>query len=234
MIAEDIRELMHYGERIDVEFKEAKRELPKSLWETYSSFANTMGGYIILGIKEHRHKEGAERFEVLQGMKRYYGDNYEKLTAEEQSILAYVWNGDRLSNTELQQLLDINSIEAGKLLHQMVEKQLICFESKNRWSTYFLPESVLTEVKSEVIDTKSEVKEGKSGVKSGVIDPLNLTNAENLVYDCLKADGSITYVAIMEKTSLGHTTVCNAIQRLKELQLIRREGNSRKGRWIVK
>ena len=183
--------------------------------------------------------------EVLQGMKRYYGDNYEKLTAQEQSILAYVWNGDRLSNTELQQLLGINSIEAGKLLHQMVEKQLICFESKNRWSTYFLPESVLTEVKSEVIDTKSEVKEDKSGVKSGVIVGKSevkseestlppLTKSEKRVYDCLKTDETLTYVALVEKTSLSRTAIFDAIQRLKELQLIRREGNSRKGRWIVK
>lgn len=41
---------LHEG--CELEFKESSTQLPKSFWETYSSFANTAGGFIILGISE--------------------------------------------------------------------------------------------------------------------------------------------------------------------------------------
>lgn len=37
-----------------VEAKSAQYALPKSVWETYSSFANTNGGQIILGVSEDK------------------------------------------------------------------------------------------------------------------------------------------------------------------------------------
>ncbi len=39
-------------EGVDLEFKNCENKLPRSFWETYSSFANTFGGTIILGIDE--------------------------------------------------------------------------------------------------------------------------------------------------------------------------------------
>lgn len=48
--------LLEVGERVDLECKEAKSEIPKSLWETYSAMANTSGGIILLGIEEKQGK----------------------------------------------------------------------------------------------------------------------------------------------------------------------------------
>ena len=41
---EDILELLKYGERITLECKDSRNEISKSVWETYSAFANTCEG----------------------------------------------------------------------------------------------------------------------------------------------------------------------------------------------
>lgn len=48
-----VSNLPNVKENCQIEFKLSKNSLPKSFWETYSSFANTQGGYIILGVDEN-------------------------------------------------------------------------------------------------------------------------------------------------------------------------------------
>ena len=54
LTATDIHDLLKQGEPLTLECKRCENRLPNSLWDTYSAFANSYGGTILLGIEEHR------------------------------------------------------------------------------------------------------------------------------------------------------------------------------------
>ena len=64
---------MNKGESTEVEFKSARGGMPASLWETYSAFANTNGGVIVLGIQEKNHKH------LFEGLTKETAIRYQKI-----------------------------------------------------------------------------------------------------------------------------------------------------------
>lgn len=68
MNMQELKSLIYQGEKIDVECKKAEKNVPKSAYESYSAFANTKGGYIILGVEEDKTKTKLEERFIIQGI----------------------------------------------------------------------------------------------------------------------------------------------------------------------
>ena len=69
MTKEELIDRINDIEWEDFEAKEAKSELPKNIWKTVSAFANTSGGWIVLGIKQNGKKleiSGVDNAEKLE------------------------------------------------------------------------------------------------------------------------------------------------------------------------
>lgn len=62
MKSEEIKKLVAKSENDAVEFNRARGGVPTDFWPSYSSFANTDGGTIILGVRE---KDGKREIEGL-------------------------------------------------------------------------------------------------------------------------------------------------------------------------
>ena len=80
MKSEEIKRLVAKSENAAVEFKRARGGVPADFWPSHSSFANTDGGVIILGVRE---KDGKREIEALAA---------EVYVGEERSV----FTGDKL------------------------------------------------------------------------------------------------------------------------------------------
>ena len=65
---QELRKIIYQGEKVDVECKKAESFVPRSVYESYSAFANTKGGYIILGVDENKKKKSPEERFIIQGI----------------------------------------------------------------------------------------------------------------------------------------------------------------------
>ena len=84
MKSEEIKKLVAMSENAAVEFKRARGGVPADFWPSYSAFANTDGGTVILGVRE---KDGKCEVEGLPDVEKTVADiwnavnNAEKISA---------------------------------------------------------------------------------------------------------------------------------------------------------
>lgn len=65
MTIKDLKESFLKGERVTLECKLAQSNVPNDVWRSYSAFANTYGGLILLGVNEDlKEKDLSKRFTI--------------------------------------------------------------------------------------------------------------------------------------------------------------------------
>jgi len=99
-----VSRLLKDRETAEVEFKSAKGGFPANFWSTYSAFANTHGGTIILGVKEH------DDLFTLNGLTEQEVDKLQK----------DFWSGVHNKNTVNACLLNNNDVQVAKIEEQYV------------------------------------------------------------------------------------------------------------------
>ncbi len=105
MTPTNIKNLLQKGERLTLEAKTAKADVPKSLGESYSAFANTMGGTILLGISEDvKEKQPAK----IQNMLRMIG--YGENLGSGFSLILGAWKQAGWGEPELKNRLEVDEV----------------------------------------------------------------------------------------------------------------------------
>lgn len=101
MDMQEIKLLIYKGETVEVECKKAESKVPRSVYESYCAFANTNGGYIVLGVEENKSKANPDERFKIQGLR-----NAEKQKEDFGNTI----NGNKV-NVNLLKDEDVNIVE---------------------------------------------------------------------------------------------------------------------------
>ena len=255
MKSEEIKRLVAKSENAAVEFKRARGGVPADFWPSYSSFANTDGGIIILGVRE---KDGKREIEGLadtetffslvrigersgMGLSSLYG-TWEKEHFAEPSIVES-YEPDR---TKVMVEFEADDSELGEKTPEVKEKTP---KLKEKHPEVEEKTGVSGDVKAG--SGHEELISGHVMAGCGHVKPISddvsrdfevlmgayrndfRENARMVLY-ALAETPEADIPSVAKGLGVSAKSVWRAIRAMKEVGLLVRKGADKGGRWIVK
>jgi len=142
------------AESSHIEHKESKSDLSKDIWESYSAFANTKGGYIYLGVRESAKETNSEKRFYVVGV-----DDADKLVHD---LVTTLNNPQRVSHNVVKDE-DIEILNYGnKRIIRFFVREL----EENQKPLYLNNKLEMTFIRQQTSDIKVKVHELKEMIRS--------------------------------------------------------------------
>ncbi len=186
----DLDHLEQYRENNRIEAKKAMGGLPKSLWETYSAFANTMGGLLLLGVEELPDKSlHALELPAPQRL----AEEFWEIVNDPNRVSANILSRGSLS---------IEETGGGRILVIRVPRaqrtdRPIYIEGDPMWGTYR---------RSGEGDYRCTPEEVRAMQRDAAVKTQDMTLLEDVSLDVLDRNSLYRYRARMEACRPGHTS----------------------------
>ena len=149
--------------------------------------------------------------ECTEYLQRLFGMAYQHLSSNEQIVLATAQLENEVTNTRLQAMLDLHSTEVGKLLAELVEKQMLIAKWKGRWTTY--------SVNADYVIQGEQVS-----IADLEVPDVSLNKTDRQIYEYVKTNEFITLEQIMAITRITTKQgALKAVDRLETKKLIFRD-----------
>jgi len=132
-----------------------------------------------------------------------FGQEYQALPAEEQIILSTAYLEEKVSNTRMQSVLGLPSIEVGRMLADLVEREMLIAENRGRWTTYYINDSYEGHPRQLELDDIP-------------ITTVELNQTDQMIYQFVKANNIITTQQVVD-ISDSISTIQGAVVAINRL-----------------
>lgn len=234
MKGEEIKRLVAKSENAAVEFKRARGGVPADFWPSYSSFANTDGGVIILGVREKGERSGmglSSLYGVWEKEKFAAPSIVESYEPDRTKVLVEFESDDSELGVKTSKVGVIDS-EVGEKTAELGEKNQEVGE-KTGVSDDVKTENVHEKPISDHVKSVSDDVNRDFEVLMGAYRNDFRDNARR-VYYAFAENPEIDFVQMAKKLNISENSIWRAVRALKDVGLLVREGATRGSKWTVK